>query len=219
MTEKQHIQILMVDDHPLILEAYKEVLSLLEPERFSFHIEVSNHCDLAWEKIISNKYDMLFLDMSFPKQKNSKFISGEDLGGKVREKYPTLKIIILTQIEDSFHLNSIIDAIKPDGLLLKRETNPVLLTNCVLSVMDATPFYSPRIIKLMQSKIEGDFLISKYDRIMLHQLSLGTKTKNLNQYIPLSLRAIENRKRRLKDIFCADNDKTLLANAREQGYV
>jgi hypothetical protein len=64
-----------------------------------------------------------------------------------------------------------------------------------------------------------DFKITENDRIILYQLSLGTKTKDLHHYLPLSYRAIENRKRRLKEYFEASDDRTLLEKARERGYV
>lgn len=218
MKETQEIKILMVDDHPLIIEAYKEVLARLSGNTH-FVIDTAHTCDLAWEKIKSNHYDILFLDMSFPKEAGNRLISGEDLGLKVRKKYPQIKIIILTQIDDAFHLKNLMATVRPEGFLLKRETNPKLLTNCVQSVIGFIPFFSPKIAKILHSGTTDNLIITENDRIILYQLSLGTKTKNLHHHVSLSHRAVEDRKRKLKEIFGASDDKTLLASAKEHGYL
>jgi len=57
--------------------------------------------------------------------------------------------------------------------------------------------------------------------MILYQLSLGTKTKDLTKFIHLSLRAVEDRKKRLKEIFgvSGEGNKALLEKARESGYI
>lgn len=217
--EKNDINILMVDDHPLIIEGYKDVLTRLKPENVNYHIDDANNCDLAWEKITKGDFDVVFLDMSFPHKPNSKFISGEDLGIQIKKEYPSLKVIVITQIEDAFQLNKLMATIHPEGFLLKRETNPQILASCVKNVIDSIPFYSPKISKILQLRTIDKFNINDNDRIILHQLSLGTKTKDLNKYVPLSFRAIENRKRKLKEFFDAEDNETLLEKARERGYI
>mgnify|MGYP006897066443 CR=1 FL=1 len=52
-------------------------------------------------------------------------------------------------------------------------------------------------------------------------LSKGIKTKNLTEYIPLSLAAIEKRKRHLKEVFDVEKkgDESLLDQARNTGFL
>ncbi len=54
------IKILLVDDHPLILEGYRNVLSRLEFPELSFDIDTTDNCDLAWQKIVKDDYDVVF---------------------------------------------------------------------------------------------------------------------------------------------------------------
>ena len=54
------IKILLIDDHPLILEGYQNVLNRLEIADIKFVIETSDNCDQAWQKIISENYDVVF---------------------------------------------------------------------------------------------------------------------------------------------------------------
>jgi len=63
--------------------------------------------------------------------------------------------------------------------------------------------------------------LDEKDRIILNQLSLGTKTKDLTTHVNLSLRAVEDRKRKLKEIFdvVGEGNQALLKKARSIGYV
>ena len=63
--------------------------------------------------------------------------------------------------------------------------------------------------------------LSKIDRQLLYSLSLGTKMKDMPCEIPLSMAAIEKRKRVLKDIFEVETkaDKDLISAAKEKGFI
>lgn len=219
MNDTKEITILLIDDHNMIIEGYKNVL--LNIDGIHFEIDTANSCDRAWGKIKNKKYDLIFLDINFKHAETNKILSGEDLGIMIKKAYPENKIIIITVLEDSFRLHNILTNINPDGFLLKGETNVKELKRCVETVLSSPPYYGSKIAKLLQSNVTYEFALDKIDRLILHQLSLGTKTKDIPQYINLSLRAVENRKRRLKNIFgvSGKGNKALLEKARESGYV
>lgn len=219
MEDTEEIKILMVDDHHIILDGYKNALSKIKHS--TLEIDIADNCDLAWEKIKSDTYHIVFLDINFPVSKGSKILSGEDLGVKIKQEHPNIKIIILTVIEDPFRLHNILNNINPDGFLLKGETTSRGLVQCVETVLVSPPFYGPKISKLLQAGLPYNFSLNETDRVILYQLSLGTKTKDLTEHVNLSLRAVEDRKKKLKKIFgVSDGDnKALLEKARESGYI
>lgn len=219
MKEKKEVNILMVDDHKITTEGYELILENTENENFSFACDSAQSCDSAWEKILARRYDLILLDLGFPINPKSKFPSGEELGQKIKEEYPETKIIIITDTNDSFRLSNILSKINPEGFLLKGETNSREIARCVETVLDDNTYYSPKVSKLVRSHFTNTHNLDEYDRKILHLLSLGTKTKDLPKYVPLSLRAIELKKRNLKDIFDAEDNEDLLRNAREAGYL
>lgn len=162
--------------------------------------DMADNGDMALEKISSGNYHIILLDLNFPVSEGSKFLSGEDLGIKIKEEYPTMKVIILTVLEDSFRLYNILNNINPEGFLIKGEVIPKKLIDCIETVISTPPYYNYRISKLLHSRATHKFSQDKTDRIILYQLSLGTKTKDLPQEANLSLRAIEDRKKKLKNI-------------------
>jgi len=183
------IKILLVDDHHMILEGYKNVLSKKNFPGTKLLIDTADNCDLAWKKIHLENYQIVFLDINFPVQKGSEILSGEDLGVKIKRKFPDIKIVILTVLEDSFRLYNILSNINPDGFLLKGETTSQELLRCLEKVVEAPPYYGPKISKILRSELTNKS-IDEIDRIMLYQLSLGTKTKDLTKFVHLSLRAV-----------------------------
>ena len=97
-----------------------------------------------------------------------------------------------------------------------------VLTRRLATIFEKAIEYGSKISKLLHSEISlNTSLIDEVDRIMLYQLSLGTKTKDLTKYVHLSLRAVEDRKRKLKEIFgvSGQGNKALLEKARESGYI
>lgn len=221
MYKLRNVNILLVDDHHMILEGYKNVLSRLKHPRINLSIDISDNCDTAWSKISENNYQIVFLDINFPVEENSEILSGEDLGAKIKRDFPDIKVVILTVLEDAFRLQNILSSINPEGFLLKGETTSKELIKCLEKVMDSPPYYGPKISKLLESESTHKPFIDETDRIMLYQLSLGTKTKDLTNFVHLSLRAVEDRKKRLKEIFGVkgEGNKALLEKARESGYI
>lgn len=201
MDKFRDINILLVDDHHMILEGYKNVLSRAKYTGVYLSIDTSDNCDIAWEKLSNGNYQIVFLDINFPVQENSEILSGEDLGVKIRKELPNIKIVMLPVLEDVFRLHNILSNINPDGFLSKGETTSKELLRCLENVIDSPPYYGPKISRILRSEIANKLFIDETDRILLYQLSLGTKTKDLTNFVHLSQRAVEDRKKKLKEIF------------------
>ncbi|MFD2552201.1 hypothetical protein ACFSQP_10275 [Bizionia sediminis] len=107
------INVLIMDDHPIIIGAYRralEELSKSNPE-FSFCIfqatAMDEALDLIDKKFSRNKLDLLILDISMPKSKRNNLHSGEDLGQHVNiklENYPDTEFEVLNGIVNNISL-------------------------------------------------------------------------------------------------------------------
>ena len=97
-----HINILMVDDHPIIIEGYQNVLMATKKEDQTLLIDTANNCDMAVTMIQraakSQPYDVCFFDISLPGSSDGKYTSGEDLALLARQVLPHAKIVILTMV-------------------------------------------------------------------------------------------------------------------------
>lgn len=106
--EQRNYRALIIDDHPLISEAYKSAFLFYQRknESVSFDISVCHDCDTARDAIhkfaeSSDTLDIVFLDISLPPSKDGKILSGEDLGLKINQMLPATKIIVSTSFNDN----------------------------------------------------------------------------------------------------------------------
>ena len=111
------LKILMVDDHPMIIEGYQNTLLATKKVDDDLSIDIAHDCDKANDlmKIAANSepYDVLFFDISLPASRDGLITSGEDLAKIARTYLPDAKVIILTMFNESFRILNIIKEITP----------------------------------------------------------------------------------------------------------
>lgn len=228
MTTNKTYEVLIIDDHPLISEAYKSAFLYLskQDKSYSFSIDIAHNCDDAIKAIDAyakseNDLDIVFLDISLPPSTDGKILSGEDLGLKINELMPETKIIVSTTFNDNYRIHSIFKNINPDGFLIKNDITPQELVTAIKEVVNEPPYYSKTVVKLLRKQISNEFLLDDIDRKILYEISIGTKNKDLPSAVPLSTPAIDKRKRHLKQIFNiqSSDDRELILVAKEKGFI
>ncbi|MFI1773044.1 DNA-binding response regulator [Thalassobellus citreus] len=222
----QKIKILMIDDHPMIIEGYQNTLLFTKKENQELKIDIANNCDEAialMDKSIENElpYNVLFVDISLPPSTDGKMTSGEDLAGYARKNLPESKIIILTMFNEPFRIHNIIKTIDPEGFLIKSDLTSSELASAFQAVLNNPPFYSGTVNSFIRKAITSDIVVDEKNRKILHLLSQGVKTKNLASHLDISLSAVEKRKKHLREIFEVTDaqDETLLDEARKKGFI
>ena len=222
----QKIRILMIDDHPMIIEGYQNTLLFTKKEKQILEIDVANNCDEAvkfMDKSVEkhNPYNVLFVDISLPPSTDGLMTSGEDLATYARKVLPQAKIIILTMFNESFRIFNIINTIKPEGFLIKSDLTSSELASAFQAVLNNPPFYSGTINSYLRKVVKSDIIIDEKNRKILHLLSQGVKTKNLASHLDMSLSGVEKRKKQLRDIFDVQDgqDETLLNAAKSKGFI
>lgn len=223
MVEK--LKILMIDDHPMIIEGYQNTLLFTKKDNQELKIDIANNCDEAIKfidkAVQESPYDVLFVDISLPPSSDGVMSSGEDLAEYARKVLPNAKIIILTMFNESFRIHNIIKTIDPEGFLIKSDLTSSELASAFQAVLNNPPFYSGTVNSHIRKAITSDIIIDEKNRKILHLLSQGVKTKNLASHLDISLSAIEKRKKYLREIFDVNDgqDETLLNKAKEKGFV
>ena len=225
---KKEIKLLMVDDHPVIIEAYKNILASEDfKEEYEFSIDTAFNCDSGIEKINNSvkngRYDILFLDIQLPPSSDGKIISGEDLAVYAKKILPEAKIIVLTTFNDSHRIHNILKIANPDSLLIKDDLTSKELLKALNTIMNGAPYYSTTVSKFFrkQSINFGQSLLDDVNKKIIYYLSKGIKTKNLPEHVHLSLSAIEKRKVQIREILDlkTKNVDELLTEAKKKGFI
>ena len=216
--------IFIVDDHPFIIQGYKNAITRYNPKEFEFYIEQANDCKSAYE-IITNPetaaFDIAFLDISMPSYEEKGLHSGEDLAKLLMEFMPNCKIILLTMYTELLKIKNIIDTINPRGLVIKNDLTFDELLFGFDKVLKNEIYYSQSIQKMIELAQSEIIEIDLFDKQILFHISKGTKTADMTQYIPISLEAIEKRKLNLKKLLGMkdESDIQLIREAKNKGLL
>jgi DNA-binding NarL/FixJ family response regulator len=225
--ERTEIHILMVDDHKMTLVGYSSALDILNKEDSPYTFLIHHATTFAEalheinETFNYRPLDLVFLDIQLPKHSDEKYQTGEDLGMEIRKRFPNTKIIVITTFDNNLLIQNLLESINPEGLMIKSDVTPSNFPQAVLDVMEDPPYYSKTVTKFLRKQQLTKFHLDRWDRLMLYYISIGTFTKDLPNYIPLSIAGIEKRKKRLKEIFDVEdgNDIDLVMRAREKGFI
>ncbi|MDZ4330870.1 MAG: response regulator [Flavobacterium sp.] len=221
-TKKNNI--LIVDDHPFIIEGYKNAITRYNPNEFEFFITQAKDCESAYG-IITNPdallFDIAFLDISMPPYEEKNIYSGEDLARLISEFMPNCKIILLTMYTELLKIKTIITTINPNGLVIKNDLTFDELLFAFDKVIKNEKYYSQSVLKMLSQSEEDSIEIDQFDKEILFHISKGTKLSDIPQYIPISLGAIERRKIKLKELLKIEegSDIDLVREAKSKGLL
>lgn len=216
---------LIIDDHPLIVNAYRQALEKVcsEQKLDPVFIPINNieeFQEFYNQKSLDN-IDLVILDISLPIGNSRKFLSGEDIGIELRKVASDLKIIISTSFNDNYRVHSILKSVDPDGFLVKNDLTPAELVTAITTVLEDPPYYSNMVLRLLRKQLSNELIIDQLDRRILYELSQGAKMKDIAKILPLSIAGVEKRKRNLKLLFDIDEngDSKLIKTAKEKGFI
>lgn len=213
---KKSINLLLVDDHPSVIEAYSNFLiqyEIVNP-KYNVNVLTAMCCDSAVDIIARNKaIEVAFIDMRLPKSKVAQFSSGEDLCILLKKTFPKIKIIIITGHYETLILSNLLQSVNPDAMLLKGDIEGKVILDALTRVLNNEPYYSISVLNLLRKNLSSNTLLEPIDKRMLYELWKGTRTKDLVNYLPLSLGAIEKRKRNLRlKVGAQSKDDNMLVN-------
>ena len=132
-------EILLVDDHALVLEGMRRMLESVPDVRVADAVTSGAK---AAELIGERDYDIYVLDVNLPD------ISGFDLVDMIREINESARIIISTMHEEIWIINRLIRQ-KVNAVILK-SSEAVEFENAVKSVLEGNPYTCPRFQSIRQ---------------------------------------------------------------------
>ncbi|WP_248723995.1 response regulator transcription factor [Seonamhaeicola sp. ML3] len=197
------IKVAITDDNSFLIKAVKEKLSFFEDIKVSF---TAIHGGNLLEKLAENhNLDLILMDIEMPVK------NGIEATEIVKQKYPHIKIIMLTVFDDD---ENIFNAIKAgaDGYLLK-EVNPKDLYDGIKDTLNGgaamTPSIALKTLKLLRNPAslenveeKEEILLTNREVEVLEQLSRGLSYSAIADNLILSVgtirKHIENIYRKLQ---------------------
>jgi len=185
------IKIAIVDDNTFLQKAIEDKLIFFNEIEIKFK---ANHGQDLLEKLDKNhNIDLILMDIEMPK------MNGIEATEVVKNKYPQIKIIMLTVFDNDENIFKSIKA-GADGYLLK-EVNPEELHNAILETLKGgaimTPSIALKTLKLFRNPElfedipnQEEYNLTTREIEVLEQLSKGLKYNSIAENLFLSVGTI-----------------------------
>lgn len=168
------VKVAIVDDNSFLQKAITEKLSFFEDIQVKFIVK--NGSELLQRLEENLRIDLILMDIEMP------VLNGIEATFRVKQKFPQIKIIMLTVFDND---ENIFNAIKAgaDGYLLK-EVNPTELQQGIIETLNGgaamTPSIALKTLKLLRNPIDfenklpsDDVKLTLREIEVLEQLSKG----------------------------------------------
>ncbi len=174
--------LIIADDHPLLL---KGLYDFLVEKKYSV-IDKAMDGLSAYNQIIKHKPDIAILDIEMPK------LTGLEIAQKCKANNIDTKIILITlhREKDLFYQAQELNIF---GYILK-DFAIEEIENCLSSVSNNIPYFSPKIKSLLVEKSEKDSLLSNLtpSEIKILRFIAKDKTnKEISEMLFISIRTVE----------------------------
>jgi DNA-binding NarL/FixJ family response regulator len=193
------IKIAIVDDNSFLIHAIKDKLSFFVDFKINF---TADDGSVLIEKLKANhNLDLILMDIEMP------IMNGIEATHLIKQKYPHIKIIMLTAFDND---ENILNAIKAgaDGYLLK-EVKANDLKQGILDTLNGgatmTPSVAMKTLKLfrnpllIEDKTNESHKLTVREIEVLEQLSKGIKYSNIADNLCLSTKTV---RKHVENIYC-----------------
>lgn len=188
------IRIMLTEDHQILRDGVK---ALIASENIEITGEASSGMEM-WKLLETAQPDIILMDISLPD------VSGIELTKLLSERYPSIKVLILSMFTDENFINQAIKA-GAKGYLHKNTTREEMLI-AIDTVYSGNDFYSDNISKIiLKSYIEKAKLnseevldphevLSKREIEILKMFAEGFINKEIADRLFISIRTVESHK-------------------------
>jgi DNA-binding NarL/FixJ family response regulator len=215
------LPVFLLEDHKYVADSYISALRSISVEA---EMIISYSLTDALQKITNTNLkglQLAVLDYSMPPCELNNIRSGEDIAKMIRAMFPETKIIFISAMLSNFELESILKNVNPEGIVEKSDMDYSELCMILQKVLKGEVFYSARVHKTLREN-EGKYLFLDALNIeIIELLAQGIATKNLPNYLPLSLSGVHKRKAKIKEILNIEggSDEAILKEARKKGFI
>lgn len=183
-----HINIAIADDHPMIIMGLQNILATCP------HIHLTAtypNGTLLLEGLAQHTPDVLLLDIQLPGK------TGDELAPIILKKYPTIRILTLTNFDSTLHANNMLRQ-GVHGYLLKN-TNGEILINAIETVYRGETFLEEKMkeklhhmdTRIMKA-VSNKSTLTAREKEILQLIVNGLTSPEIAETLFISLRTVNN---------------------------
>lgn len=209
------IRIAITDDHLLVIGGLRAMLE--SSQQYTILFAVTNGEQLL-AALQEEQPDVLLLDIQLPGQ------SGIELCKIINRQYPLMKIIALTNFEESHYVKQMMRN-GAHGYLLKN-TDQQSLYRAIETVVGGQQFIDPQIQKnMMEEMLTGkkrnlqEVILTKREEEILAMVAKEHTNQEIADALFISLRTVQTHRLNITQKLGAKNTASLVNEAHKRGLI
>ena len=192
-------KILLVDDHKII----RNVLSKFLEENLQVEVIEANNGVEGVKILEQHQFDLVIADINMPR------MDGIEMTKQIKARYPDLKVIALSMMDDSVSIKKMLKAGASAYVLKEGDVNELLKS--IEKVLDGENYYSPAVTESIMSSLsdsrkaykEAD--LTKRELQVLELMFKEKTNKEIADELFISLRTVETHKHHIMEKTGAKN--------------
>ncbi|TRX21616.1 response regulator transcription factor [Flavobacterium franklandianum] len=179
-------KIFIVDDHPMVIEGFKALLSQNE------NITIVGSAENAFQAIDflkKNEVDIAFLDINLPD------ISGVDLCKKIKTEFPRIKCLALSTFNDRNFVCKMIEH-GASGYLLKNSSKDEIM-HAIDAVIKGNMFFNVDYQKQNTSKYDQKPFLTRRELEILKEIAEGLTNQQIADKLFISITTVSTHRQNL----------------------
>lgn len=204
------INVLVVDDHPMVLEGMKSMLSQIS---FVGVNAVAANAYEAMELIKNGHTDIVITDINMPE------ISGMELALKIRNEFPAVRIIAMSTFKERSYISQMIQN-GASGYLVKSASKEEI-EEALLSVFEGKLYMSLDVSLSSAEKNELNNIpvLSSREKEVLQLIADGMTNPQIAAKLFLSMHTVDSHRKNLLTKFAVNNTASLIKLAARYNMV
>jgi DNA-binding NarL/FixJ family response regulator len=206
-------RIILADDHPLFREGIKRIIEDVPHLRVVG--EVGGGAD-ALDILRESRPDMMILDLTMPG------MHGTEVTKEIKNRYPQVKVLILTMHKSKEHLSRGIMA-GADGYLLKENAFGDLIS-AIETIRQGGSYISSLLSTQMmgffrqKARSEPEDVLSSREKEVLSLLVTGKSSKEIAKHLSISAATVHAHLGKIKKKLDIKNNAELIKYGLQKGY-
>lgn len=208
------IKIIIADDHQIVIDGLKSILS---KEVDMEVVETAQNGKEVIEKLDKELVDIIVMDIEMP------VLSGVEATEIIREKYPSVKILVLSMYNTGKFVQGLIE-IGANGYILKNNGKEELV-KAIRFIMEGDEYFGREIEKTLRQSIKRrkenytEVKLTNREKEVLKLIAIGDTTPIISEKLFIAHSTVETHRRNLLEKTGVRNSKGLVKYAYENNFL
>lgn len=204
------IKVLVVDDHPMVLEGMRSMLQQIE---FVIVTGTASNAYEAMEQMKLTIPEIVITDINMPE------ISGMELALKIRKEYPAVKIIAMSTFKERSYISQMIQN-GASGYLVKSASKEEIEEG-ILSVYEGKLYMSLDISSTLTDKenLKQVPVLSSREKEVLILIADGFTNPQIAEKLFISLHTVDSHRKNLLTKFGVNNTASVIKLAAKMQFI